>query len=252
MRYAIVGMGRMGEAIEIEARRRGHEKVGCFDPRFGEPSSSGALNASGLGGAEVAFEFTEPTAAEPNLVALLDAGISVVCGTTGWRPTEALEKTLETSGAGAIVAPNFSLGMHLFARLTRQAARLVGGAGLHRPWIFEVHHTGKKDSPSGTARHLARQILDVDPRMRRVQEGNPVDRLPDDALHVVSLRSGSEPGTHTVGFDGEYDRITLSHRARGRAGFAIGAVLAAEWLIGKRGLHRFDEAVDALLAAEDE
>jgi len=241
----------MGDAIEIEAQRRGHVKVGAFDPQLGE-SSSRTLDPSTLGDAEVAFEFTEPAAAEQNLVALLGAGIPVVCGTTGWKPTATLEAALDASEAGAIIAPNFSVGMLLFSRLVREAARLIGGTGLHRPWIFESHHTGKKDSPSGTARHLADRIMEVDPRMRHVQEGNPEERLPEDALQVVSLRSGSEPGTHTVGFDGEYDRITLSHRARSRAGFAIGAVLAAEWLVGRTGLHRFEEAVDALLAREDD
>ena len=246
MRYALVGTGRMGAAVEIEAGRRGHRKVGEFDPGC-VGSSSAAIDPSTLGRPEVAFEFTEPSAAEENLVTLLQAGISVVCGTTGWTPTSKLEAALSGSEAGAIIAPNFSIGMFLFSRLTREAGRLLGSAGLHRPWIFESHHTGKKDAPSGTARQLADLILEVDPRMRDVLEGNPDERLPDDALQVVSLRTGSEPGTHTVGFDGEYDRITLSHRARSRAGFAIGAVIAAEWLVGKRGLHRFEDVVDALL-----
>jgi len=246
MIYALVGTGRMGAAVEIEAGRRGHRKVGEFDPGRGG-SSSATIDPSTLGRPEVAFEFTEPSAAEENLVTLLQAGIPVVCGTTGWNPTPKLEAALSGSEAGAIIAPNFSIGMLLFSRLTREAGRLLGSAGLHRPWIFESHHTGKKDAPSGTARHLADLILEVDPRMRDVVVGNPDERLPEDALQVVSLRSGSEPGTHTVGFDGEYDRITLSHRARSRAGFAIGAVIAAEWLVGKKGLHRFEDVVDALL-----
>jgi 4-hydroxy-tetrahydrodipicolinate reductase len=236
----------MGAAIEIEADRRGHEKVGEFDPAC-DGAAPGTLDTSALGQPEVAFEFTEPAAAEENLVMLLRAGIPVVCGTTGWNPTPKLDAALSGSDAAAIIAPNFSIGMLLFSRLTREAGRLLGSAGLHRPWVFESHHTGKKDAPSGTARSLAESILEVDPRMRFVQEGNPDGRLAEDALHVVSLRSGSEPGTHTVGFDGEYDQITLSHRARSRAGFAVGAVIAAEWLAGKSGLHRFEDVVDALL-----
>jgi len=248
MRYALVGLGRMGEAIEIEAQLRGHVKVGEFDPRLDGPSSDETLDLSALGDAELAFEFTEPLAAEQNVVSLLQAGISVVCGTTGWKPSDRLDAALAASGAAAIIAPNFSVGMLLFSRLVREAGQRLAATGLHRPWIFEAHHTGKKDSPSGTARHLADLIMTVDPRMRSVQEGNSEGCLPEDALQIVSLRSGSEPGTHTVGFDGEYDRITLSHRARSRAGFAIGAVLAAEWLVGKSGLRRFEEAVDALTA----
>jgi 4-hydroxy-tetrahydrodipicolinate reductase len=125
---------------------------------------------------------------------------------------------------------------------------MLAAAGLHRPWVFEAHHTGKKDAPSGTARRLAELVMEADPRMRSVVEGNPSQRLAEDALQVVSLRSGSETGTHTVGFDGDYDRITLSHRARDRAAFAVGAVLAAEWLVGKQGLHRFEDVVDELVA----
>jgi 4-hydroxy-tetrahydrodipicolinate reductase len=247
MNYALVGSGRMGQAVETEAGRRGHRKVGEFDPGEVGGSTATVLEPALLGRPEVVFEFTEPSAAESNVLTLLEAGLPVVCGTTGWKPSPAVEAALAASGAGAIVAPNFSIGMMLFSRLAREAGRVLGAAGLHRPWVLEEHHTGKKDAPSGTARRLVELVMEVDPRMRVVQEGNPADRLPEEALQVVSLRSGSEAGTHTVGFDGEYDRITLTHRARSRAGFAIGAVMAAEWLIGRRGLHRFEDVVDSLL-----
>jgi len=247
MRYVLVGAGRMGRAVEIEADKRGHRKIAELDPELGTTLSDLDSPAASLGQPEVAFEFTNPSAAEANLIALLQAGIPVVCGTTGWMPGPELEHAARASSVGAVIAPNFSVGVYLFSRLVHQAGRMLGRAELHRPWVFETHHTGKEDAPSGTARHLAELLLDADPRLVRVQEGNPRGRLPDDALHVVSLRSGSEPGTHTIGFDGDYDRITLSHRARSRAGFAVGAVLAAEWVRDKSGLHAFEEVVEAML-----
>ena len=247
MRYALVGAGRMGRAIEVEAARRGHEKVAEIDLDSTARLAREGLSLEDLGRPDVAFEFTVPAAAEANVRALVHAGVPVVCGTTGWAPSPGLLEALARSGAGAVISPNFSLGMALFRGLVREAGRRVAATRLHRPWIFEAHHTGKADAPSGTARELARILLEVDPRWNTVQEGNPAGRLADDALHVVSLRSGAEPGTHTVGFDGEYDRITLTHSARSRAGFAIGAVIAAEWIRGRTGLHAFDEVVqDAL------
>jgi 4-hydroxy-tetrahydrodipicolinate reductase len=154
---------------------------------------------------------------------------------------------MRSAAAGCLIAPNFSAGVAVFSRLVAEAGTMLARLGVHRPWIWEMHHTGKLDAPSGTARSLARTLLAVDPRLRTVQEGNPTERLADDALHVVSLRSGDEPGTHVVGFDGPYDRITLTHNAHGRAGFALGAVLAAEWIVGKPGLHRYEDVVAAWL-----
>ena len=237
----------MGRAIEDEAARRGHEKVAEVELATATLLEREGLLPADLGRPDVAFEFTVPAAAEANVRALLRAGVPVVCGTTGWEPSPALLDALARSRAGAVISPNFSLGMALFRGLVRDAGRRVAATRLHRPWVFEAHHTGKADAPSGTARQLARILLEADPRWTRVQEGNPQGRLADDALQVVSLRSGAEPGTHTVGFDGEYDRITLTHSARSRSAFAIGAVLAAEWIRGRAGLHTFDEVVhDAL------
>jgi 4-hydroxy-tetrahydrodipicolinate reductase len=232
----------MGQAVDGQATRRGHTRAAAL----GRAEASRLADLAGS--ADVAFEFTAPDAAEANVIALLRANLAVVCGTTGWSATPALERALAESSAGAVIAANFSPGMWAFERLVRRAGGELGRLGLHRPWILEVHHTGKKDAPSGTALGLARVLLDVDPRLARIVAGNADGGLPEDALHVASLRAESEPGTHTVGFDGTLDRITLSHRAAGREGFALGAVLAAEWLRGRRGLHGIEDVMEQLLS----
>ncbi|HXV77913.1 MAG TPA: dihydrodipicolinate reductase C-terminal domain-containing protein [Candidatus Polarisedimenticolaceae bacterium] len=249
MRYLLVGAGRMGRAIEAEAAGRGHTCVGRLRSVDAARLAPGRVDRTAMGVPEVAFEFTEPSSARRNVLALTGAGVAVVCGTTGWDPDDAFHREIAGRAAGAIVAANFSLGMQLFCRILGHAAGLFAAADSHRPSIFEMHHTGKLDAPSGTARALARILRERDPRLRSVVEGNPERRLPDGALHVASLRVEFEPGTHVVGFDSDHDRIELTHRARGRSGFAAGAVLAGEWIAGKTGLHGFDEVVDELVRA---
>ncbi len=250
MRYALVGCGRMGDAIDAVAARRGHTRAAAISREAAArlPDVAEAQRLSN--GAEVAFEFTAPEAAEANVLALLRANVAVVCGTTGWTPGPAVERAVSESRVGAVVAANYSPGMWVFSRLVRHAALELGRLDQHRPWILEMHHSGKKDAPSGTALRLAAEMLEVDPRLRRIVAGNADGGLPEDALHVASLRAGREPGVHTVGFDGPLDRITLSHRAAGREGFALGAVLAAEWLRGRRGLHGIADVMEALLSDE--
>lgn len=249
MNYAIVGFGRMGQAVDEQASGRGHRRSVVVDPAGQGEDRLPEIEASALRDVHVAFEFSLPGSAERNVLALAQAGVPVVCGTTGWRPSAAAERAMRESGTGIVLAPNFSVGMNLFYRLVREAARLYGAAGLHQPFVLEAHHRGKRDVPSGTARQLASILVETDPRLNAVHEGNPPEPLPDDTLHVASVRAGSEPGSHTVGYDGEYDRITLSHGARSRAGFALGAVLAAEWIADRPGLHGFDEVLETLLAS---
>lgn len=241
--YAVVGYGRMGRAIEEQADKRGHHRATIIDPASDEDAAKPVIVKDALEGCDVAFEFTAAEAAEANVIALLNAGVHVVCGSTGWKPSPALAAAARGAAAGAVIAPNFSVGMNLFYRLVREAGLLYGAVGLHQPFVFESHHRGKLDAPSGTARKLASILVEAIPGIATVQEGNPQGRLPDGALHVSSLRVGHEPGSHTVGFDGEFDKITLGHAARSRAGFALGAVLAAEWIIGKKDLHGFEEVL---------
>jgi len=241
VRYALVGHGRMGRAIETAAADRGHQRVASVD------SADVAIDAASLAGAEVAFEFTRPEAAASNVLALLAAGVGVICGTTGWSPDRAIDRSAGAAAGGLIVAPNFSIGVNLFFRMTRQAGRMLAAAGIHQPFVSEMHHRGKLDAPSGTARRLAEILIEEDPRLGGMLAGNPDGPLPPDMLQVVSVRAGGEPGTHTVGFDGEQDRIVLQHSARSRAGFALGAVIGAEWIRDKQGMHGFDEVLDDLL-----
>jgi 4-hydroxy-tetrahydrodipicolinate reductase len=237
----------MGRAIEQQAYSRGHARVSIIDPAAKEQGAHAAITAEALEGAEIAFEFTRGETAGSNILALVGAGVSVVCGTTGWNRSAELENAARASGIGAVIAPNFSVGMNLFYRLVREAGRLYGAAGLHEPYIFEAHHRGKADAPSGTARQLASILLETDARLQRVQEGNPEGKLPEGTLHVASLRAGSEPGSHTVGFDSQFDKIELSHAARSRDGFALGSVLAAEWVLGRIGLYTFEDVLQDLI-----
>ena len=241
MNYVLVGYGRMGRVIESEADARSHRLHAKIDRRILERGPTALARSAA--GADIAFEFTHAEVAEENVSALLGAGVGVVSGTTGWQPSAALERALSASAAGFIMAPNFSVGVQMFYRLVAEAARMIGRADRHRPYVLEMHHGGKRDVPSGTARRLAEIVVDGDPRLSRIADGAAPAPLPDDTLHVASVRVGHEPGTHEVGFDGPHDRITLRHAARNRAGFALGAVLAGEWLIGKRGRHEFDEVL---------
>ena len=246
MDYALIGHGRMGCAIDAAARERGHRRRAVLD----DPDSQDELDAARLDGARVAFEFTVPQAAERNVVRLLDAGLRVVCGTTGWVPSPQMLERAEGSAGALIVAPNFSIGVNLFLRIVKQAAETLGALGLQDPFVQEWHHRGKIDAPSGTARRIAAIVQEADPRIESVVEGHPDGALAAGALQVVATRGGVEPGTHRVGWDGPHELITLEHRARGRDGFALGAVLAGEWLEDRCGVHRFDDVLDAVLRGE--
>jgi 4-hydroxy-tetrahydrodipicolinate reductase len=217
----------MGRAIERAASSRGHVRAALVDR-----SARGRDVARSIGGVRwrgiaAAFEFTRPDAACENIVELLRRGVPVVCGTTGWDPADrSVRRAARESRAGAVIAANFSVGMSLFRAVVAEAGRRFLGAGEFDPWIAEWHHRAKRDAPSGTAVTLGRLV------------GDPA---------IASVRAGHEPGRHVVGFDGPHDAVTLTHEARGREGFAAGAVLAAEWLQGKRGLHGFEDVVDDLL-----
>jgi 4-hydroxy-tetrahydrodipicolinate reductase len=248
MKYALVGYGKMGRTIEAAAAIRQHTCATIVDLTGRGPGFVRTIGEASWRGVAIAFEFTEPDSAKDHVVALLRRGVGVVCGTTGWDASDpTVRRAARSSAAGAVIAPNFSVGMNLFYAAVGDAARRLLAVGGYDPWIAEWHHRAKADAPSGTARRLAAIVADASPKGATVREGLPAALIAPGDVHVAAVRAGHHPGRHLVGFDGPYDAVTLEHVARGREGFAEGAVLAAEWLRGRRGLHGFEDVLDDLV-----
>jgi 4-hydroxy-tetrahydrodipicolinate reductase len=227
LRVAVVGHGRTGSEVAIVLRERGHDAVlvGRSDPF---PSDC-----------PVGIDFTRGGEVLGNLDRALGKKACYVVGTTGFD-LEAARARVEAEKGGFVYAPNFSLGVNLFYRMVRDAARTMAGFSDYDPYVLERHHRGKRDFPSGTAKALAR-ILEAETG-RRGSETLPLE----EAFHVASLRSGGIVGDHTVGFSSGDDEIVLEHRSRSRRGFALGAVLAAEWVVGRTGVYSFEDVLTAL------
>lgn len=248
MKAAIIGYGKMGREIERILRERGHEVALTIDA-----DNASDLDAGHLEGIDVALEFTTPATAYANIRTCLEAGTAVVSGTTGWTDRLAeLQALCRERGGALFYASNFSLGVNLLFRLNRRLAELVGGVGGYRVRIDEVHHTQKKDAPSGTAITLAEGVIAGMPDKREwVNYAPGIDcsshRIDDpaaaasDQVVIGSVREGAVPGIHTVSYESEDDRLELRHEIKNRRTLALGAVVAAEFLAGKRGIYTMDD-----------
>ena len=219
MRILLVGHGRMGRMVERLAAEYGCEVAGVVEIdnasqlENGRPPEWGAVDA--------AVDFSYPDAVPVNLPALARMGINIVVGTTGWGAHEAALRTVVAEcGIGVVVAPNFSAGVVLFEAIVARAAALFSARDEFGAWLHEAHHALKKDAPSGTALLLEAAMKDAGYAR---------------SINIASTRAGHNPGAHTIGFDGPAESITLSHTARDRTAFARGALLAAQWVAGKRG-----------------
>jgi 4-hydroxy-tetrahydrodipicolinate reductase len=217
MRILIVGNGKMGRTLATLAEERGHAVHGILG-RDGERA---------LKGVDVALEFTRPEAAAGNVRRLIEAGIPTVSGTTGWdaaRPEVA--ELVRARGGAFLYAANFSVGVHLFLRAAKELACQFAGREEFGGFIAEEHHAGKRDAPSGTALLLQKRLRDADPGRD---------------FPITSVRAGATPGTHELTYEGQYERITLTHVARSREVFAVGALAAAEWLRGRTGVFGIED-----------
>jgi len=217
VRLLLVGYGRMGKIVEQLAPDYGFEVVGRLDI-YNNVAGAGIASQPD---ADVAIDFSVPSAVVENLPLLAARRMNLVIGTTGWQVHEAeLRRIVAETGIGTVVASNFSLGANLFQSIVERGAALFASHPAYGAWVYEIHHAAKQDAPSGTA-------LTLKAAMERAGYGRPID--------VASSRAGSVPGTHTIGFDGPFETVTLTHSNRDRAAFAQGALEAARWIHGKRG-----------------
>src|ERR1700736_5987887 len=207
----------MGKLVEKLSPDYGFEVVGRLD----DTNNIGGVGIPSAPDADVAVDFSVPSAVAENLPELAGRRMNVVIGTTGWHEHENdLRRVAADAGIGVVAAANFSLGVALFQSLAEQAARMFAPHPEYGSWIHEVHHSAKKDAPSGTA-------LALQKAMQAAGYPRPID--------MASSRAGSVPGTHTIGFDGPFETITMTHTNRDRAAFAQGALEAAKWIHGQRG-----------------
>jgi len=217
MRLLLVGYGRMGKHVERLAPDYGFNVVGRLD----DTNNIGGAGIPSAPDADVAIEFSIPSAVAGNLTKLAARRINVIIGTTGWHEHEPAMRTIAAdAGIGVVAASNFSLGVALFQTLAEHAAKLFATYPEYGAWIHEIHHSAKKDAPSGTA-------ITLKQGMKAAGYAHTID--------VASSRAGSVPGTHTIGFDGPFETMTMTHTNRDRAAFAQGALQAAKWVHGKSG-----------------
>ncbi|MDE6814168.1 MAG: 4-hydroxy-tetrahydrodipicolinate reductase, partial [Duncaniella sp.] len=234
MKIALIGYGKMGHAIERIARERGHEIVAVIDVH-----NSADIEGDAFRTADAAIEFTTPATAPDNVMRAAAAGVPVICGSTGWadRRSEVEQRVSEVGGA-LLASSNFSIGVNIFNIINRKLASLMSHLPQYKPRMYETHHIHKLDHPSGTAISLANGIIATNSRVKDWDEENPpavADACGQLVLPISHMREGEVPGTHIISWDSPVDTITIEHKAKSRQGFALGAVVAAEWLKDKKG-----------------
>jgi len=229
MKIALIGYGKMGQTIEKIAKERGHEIVSIIDI-----DNLGDFNSDSFKSADVAIEFTRPEVALSNIRNCFKANVPIVCGTTGWHEyMPEIKKEIETGNKTLFWSSNYSLGVNIFFALNKYLARLMNQFPDYNVEMTEVHHTQKLDAPSGTAITLAEGVLEnLDRKTKWVKE---IEENSGE-LAIKSIREGQVPGIHTVRYESEVDSIEITHDAKSRQGFALGAVIAAEFTAGKKGL----------------
>lgn len=227
MNIALVGYGKMGRLIEQLAPSF-DSTVSIRLDEFNNANFEG-ITADNFRNVDVAIDFSIPDAAVENVERISALGVNIVMGTTGWLgQTARVQAAVQRNGTGLIWSPNYSIGVNAFARLVAEAARLLANQEEYEAWAYEIHHSAKKDAPSGT-------LLKLIDEMRKAGYTRRIDES--------SSRAGAHPGTHEIGFDSSADTITLRHTARSREGFAQGALRAAQWIQGKKGFYEFSDII---------
>jgi 4-hydroxy-tetrahydrodipicolinate reductase len=230
MKLAIIGYGAMGQLVAKLAREQGHQVALTIDLDDANRGVEDLANA--LRGCDVAIDFSVADTVLKNAEACVRAGVPIVVGTTGWQSQADDVQRVVTKHNGALIyGANFSVGVQVFYRIAARAAELFRGLESYDGFIEEAHHKRKRDAPSGTAVQLRKIVA---------------DGLGRD-VPVTSTRAGYIPGTHRLGFDSAADQVTLTHTARSREGFAAGALVAADWIIGRKGVYEFSEVFEEII-----
>ena len=230
MKIALVGYGKMGKIIDEISQSRGHEVVA----RLKETP-----NRESLKDADVVIEFSNPEAAFENIKVCLENKIPVICGTTGWLDKKPeIERIAVEQNSAFLYGSNFSLGVNLFFAINEKLAKLMNNVDEYQCQLEEIHHIHKKDAPSGTAISIAEGIIE-----NSKYEAWKLDETKDKELGIFALREDEVPGTHSVFYRSEVDEIEIKHTAFNRNGFALGAVIAAEWIVGKQGVFSMKDVL---------
>jgi 4-hydroxy-tetrahydrodipicolinate reductase len=237
MRIVLIGYGKMGKEIERIAIDRGHQIVSKID--IENPDDLISLTNKEV---DVAIEFSNPVSAFSNIMKCIEKQIPIVCGTTGWLEKKAeVEKATQSFDSTFFYASNYSIGVNLFFKLNKQLAKLMQPHAGYDIYTNEIHHIEKKDSPSGTAITIAEGIMSQYPNKNKWVN----NEIPGaDEIAIWSQRETTKPGTHTVKYISKVDQIEVTHEAFSREGFALGAVIAAEWILGKKGVLGMDDMLN--------
>ena len=231
MKIALLGYGRMGKTIERYSIDRNHEIVFILDKDY----EKGNLSL-----ADIAINFSIPEAAVSNIKVAMKQKIPVVCGTTGWLNNyEEITTFCKTQNTAFLYASNFSIGVNVFFKINRLLAKLMGpNKKNYTANVKEIHHLHKLDSPSGTAISLAKEIIKNFNHKKWT-----LDKNDEENLFIETIREGEVPGTHIIRYNSEIDEISIKHKAFKRDGFALGAIVAAEWLVDKKGIYSMDDVL---------
>lgn len=250
MKIALIGYGGMGKTVRRIAEERGHEVSVIIDPHAEDATARG-VTTDALARIDVAIDFSLADAVISNVRICMEAGVNVVMGTTGWYDKiEEVRRMIEGEGeeekeilpaVGFLWSSNFSIGVNLYFKIIDEAARLMNSFDEYDVWGHEIHHYNKADSPSGTAKTLSKILLERLDRKTAVVDEKLNRRREQGEIHFSSVRGGAVNFAHTIGFDSAADRILITHEARNRDGYALGAVKAAEWLAGKRGFFGMED-----------
>ncbi|MCK9225446.1 MAG: 4-hydroxy-tetrahydrodipicolinate reductase [Candidatus Muirbacterium halophilum] len=247
MKISLIGFGKMGKMIKEKAISHGHEISSIIDP-FSEQADFKDITSESVCDADVCIEFTNPDCALSNIKKLIMLDKHIVVGTTGWyKDINKIQAAIEKSSSGFVYGSNFSPGMHVFKKITDYSSKLFAKISDYDVAGIEIHHSEKIDSPSGTANVLSDIIIKNNPIKQRLLT-NSIDRkVAAEEFQFTSVRTGKVPGIHKIMFDSDADTVEISHTARNREGFALGAIIAAEFINRKTGFYNIETIFDEIM-----